>query len=151
MNFKFSLTFASILISFASFAQSQKTGFMIVGSDHLAQTYKKEFPSTNVLLPKAQKEVSDFAHSIAAYASDLVCVEVLPSHQQELDSLYALYMQNKLDLKALKDGRSEVYQIAFRVAKERKLKTVYCVNTPGGTSQSILNNGDHIDLYKKEG
>lgn len=151
MNFRSLIIFALLSVSFTTFAQSRKTDIMIVGSDHFAQTYKKEFPGTDVLLPKAQKEVSDFARSIAAYAPDLVCVEVLPSHQAEIDSLYALYLQNKLDFKTMEDGRSEVYQIAFRIAKEMKLKKIYCVNAPGGTSQSILDNGDHIDLYKKEG
>jgi hypothetical protein len=151
MHFKFQLTFALLLVSFASFAQQGKIAIMIVGSDHFAQTYKKEFSSTDVLMPKAQKEVSSFAHSIAAYAPDLVCVEVLPKYQQEIDSLYELYTQNKLDFKALEDGRSEVYQIAFRVAKELKLKKIYCVNAPGGTSQSILDNGKNIEIYKKEG
>lgn len=44
MNFKSLLTFVLFLISFASFAQQGKTDMMIVGSDHFAQTYKKEFP-----------------------------------------------------------------------------------------------------------
>ncbi len=151
MNFKSILTFALLFVSVTSFAQSRETDIMIVGSDHFAQTYKKEFPNTDVLMPKAQKEVSDFAHSVAAYTPDMVCVEVLSKYQQETDSLYVLYTQNKLDFKAWENGRSEVYQIAFRVAKEAKLKKIYCVNAPGGTSQSILDNGNHIDLYKKEG
>jgi hypothetical protein len=151
MNFKSLLTFVLFLISFAGFSQQGKTDMMIVGSDHFAQTYKKEFPNTDVLMPKAQKEVSEFAHSIAVYAPDLVCVEVLPKHQKEIDSLYALYMEDKIDFKTLEDGRSEVYQIAFRVAKEMKLKKIYCVNAPGGTSQSILDNGNNIEIYKKEG
>jgi hypothetical protein len=151
MNIKHIITIALLSVSFTGMAQSGKTDVMIVGSDHFAQTYKKEFPNTDVLLPKAQKEVADFVHSIAAYKPDMVCVEVLPSHQQEMDSLYTLYTQNKLDFKNLEDGRSEVYQVAFRVAKDLKLKKIYCVNAPGGTSQSILDNGDHIDIYKKEG
>jgi hypothetical protein len=151
MKFKSLLSFILLTISFNNYAQSSKTAIMIIGSDHFTQTYKKEFPNTDVLLPKAQKEVSDFAHSIAAYKPDLVCVEVLPKYQTEIDSLYALYLQDKLEVNSLEDRRSEVYQIAFRVAKDRKLKKIYCVNAPGGTSQSILDNGDHIDLYKKEG
>jgi hypothetical protein len=150
MSIKPLLTSYLFLISLAGFAQQGKTALMIVGSDHFAQTYKKEFPSTDVLMPKAQKEVSGFAHAIASYEPDLVCVEVLPIHQAEIDSLYTLYAENKIDLKELDEARSEVYQIAFRVAKERKLKKIYCVNAPGGTSQSILDNGNNIEMYKKE-
>jgi hypothetical protein len=151
MNFKSILSFALLSISFSGFAQSKKTDIMIVGSDHLAQIYKKEFPNTDVFRPKAQKDVSDVAHSIAAYKPDMVCVEVLPKYQEEIDSLYQLYIQNKLIVESLADGRSEVYQLAFRVAKEMGLKKIYCVNAPGGTSQSILDNGDNIEIYKKEG
>jgi hypothetical protein len=92
MNFKSLLTFALSLISFASFAQQGKTDMKIVRLDHFAQTYKKGFPSTDVLGPNAQKEVSEFAHSIAVYAPDLVCQEVLPEHLKEIDSLYGLYI-----------------------------------------------------------
>lgn len=151
MKFKFILSFAFLSISFCGFAQSKKTNIMIVGSDHLAQIYKKEFPNTDALMPKAQKDLSDFAQSITSFKPDMICVEVLPKHQNEIDSLYALYAQNKLDFKSLEDGRSEVYQLAFRVAKEMKLRKVHCVNAPGGTSQGILDNGDNIEMYKKEG
>ena len=150
MNFRSLCTIAFLVGTLSGFAQ-QKTDILIVGSDHLAQIYNKEFPNTDVFLPKAQQEVSNFAKSIAAYQPDLVAVEVLPKYQQEIDSLYALYVQDKLDFKTLTDGRSEVYQIAFRVAKQRKLDKIYCVNAPGGTSQSILDNGDNIDIYKNEG
>jgi hypothetical protein len=150
MILKSILIFTLSLAAIACSAQSAKTDVMIVGSDHLSQTYKKEFPNTDVLMPKAQKEVADFAHSVAGYKPDMICVEALPKYQHEIDSLYLLYTQNKLDLNRL-EGRSEIYQLAFRMGKEMKLKKIYCVNAPGGTSQSILDNGDHIDIYKKEG
>jgi hypothetical protein len=151
MKLKFTLLLCLIVTSLVNYAQSSKTNILILGSDHLAQIYRKEFPSTDAFMPKAQQSISDFAHSASGYKPDMVCVEVLPEHQKEIDSLYSLFTQNKLDFKSLENGRSEVYQIAFRVAKEMKLRRIYCVNAPGGTSQSILDNGDNIEIYKKEG
>nr|WP_262923867.1 DUF5694 domain-containing protein [Spirosoma liriopis] len=78
-------------------------------------------------------------------------VEVLPDKQQRIDSLYNLYIHDKLKLDQLEDGRSEVYQLAFRMAKQLGLPKIHCVNAPGGTSQGILDNGENIQLYKEEG
>ena len=132
-------------------AQSQKTDIMIMGSDHFAQIYNRDNPHTDVLLPQRQKEIKGFLVSVIRYHPDLIMVEVLPENQQKIDSIYTLYVANKLKLEDLADGRSEVYQLAFRMAKQLGLPKIYCVNAPGGTSQSILDNGDNINLYKEEG
>lgn len=78
----------------------------------------------------------------------MLVIEILPDKQAEIDSLYRLYVQNKLNLTVLPDGRSEVFQLAFRLGKQLKLPKIYCVNAPGGTSQSILRNGNNIELYQ---
>ncbi len=130
---------------------SQKTDLMLLGSDHLTQLYKKDKPNTDVLLADNQSSINSFTKSVLAYKPDVIMVEVLPEKQQEIDSLYTLYLNDKIKLESIEDGRSEVYQLAFRMAKELKLAKIYCVNAPGGTSQSILDNGDNIALYKEEG
>lgn len=135
----------------AGSAQAQKTDIMLLGADHLTQLYKSDKPSTDVLLPEQQREISAFANRVLPYKPDLIMVEVLPEKQVMIDSLYALYFGNKLKLDQLADGRSEVYQLAFRLAKQLGLARVYCVDAPGGTSQSILDNGENINLYKEEG
>ena len=151
MNVTF--TFFIVLFSFVftCSAQSQKADIMILGSDHLAQIYNSNNPNTDVLRPQRQKEVKEFIASVIPYNPDLILVEVLPENQQKIDSLYALYAADKIKLEDLEDGRSEVYQLAFRMAKQLKLPRIYCVNAPGGTSQSILDNGENINLYKDEG
>jgi hypothetical protein len=134
-----------------TFAQTPKTDIVIMGCEHLAQLYKSNNPYTDVLTPNRQKEIQQVANLITDYKPDALMVEVLPERQHEIDSLYNLYIQNKLNVNQLPDGRSEVYQLAFRIGKQLNLRKVYCVNAPGGTSQSILDNGDNIDIYKKEG
>lgn len=124
---------------------------LILGSDHLAQIYKAENPSTDVLLAKGQKDIEQFSELIIPYKADMIMIEVLPEKQKEIDSLYTLFLKDKLKIKDLPDGRSEVYQLAFRLGKKFNIKKIICVNAPGGTSQSILDTGQNIELYKKEG
>ena len=64
--------------------------------------------------------------------------------------MYILYRQGKLNLNELEGGRSEVYQLAFRLGKQLGLNKIHCADAPGGTSQSMLDNGRHIELYQQE-
>jgi hypothetical protein len=141
----------SLGLSASVFAQTKTTNIMIMGCDHLAQIYKSNNPNTDVLTPKRQQEMGEVTASVIKYKPDAVMVEVLPEYQHEMDSLYTLYTHNQLHLEQLPDGRSEVYQLAFRISKQLNLPKVYCVNAPGGTSQGILDNGNNIELYRKEG
>ena len=133
------------------FAQSKKVDILILGSDHLGQMYKSSNSHTDVFLPKRQKEIREFTSLAIQYKPDMIMVEVLPEEQSRIDSLYSLYLRDKLNIEELIDDRSEVYQLAFRMGKKLSLTRIYCVNAQGGTSQSILDNGTNIDLYKKEG
>lgn len=141
----------SIVFAFTSSAQNQPTDIVLLASDHLAQIYKTDSPYTDVLRPKAQTEIKEFIALAIRYRPDLIMVEVLPGKQRETDSLYTLYFHDKIQLAELKDGRSEVYQLAFRMAKQLRLPKLFCVNAPGGTSQNILDEGENIALYKDEG
>ncbi|KAA6438209.1 hypothetical protein FEM33_16005 [Dyadobacter flavalbus] len=104
-----------------------------------------------MLSPQRQKEIAALVERVRKFQPDMIAIERLPEEQAELDSIYNLFASNQLQLSTLPDGRSESYQLAFNLAKNLKLKKVYGVNAPGGTSQSILSNGENIDMYKEEG
>ena len=150
MNFRNNLNLLILCICFTLYAQAQKIDMLILGSDHLAQIYKSDKPNTDILTAKNQKGLEDFTSLILPYKPDIIMVEVLPELQNKIDSLYSLFLQNKLLIEDLPDGRSEVYQIAFRLGKKLNLSRIFCVNAPGATSQSILDNGDNIEIYRKE-
>ena len=137
-------------LCYAVSLQGQPASIMIVGSDHLAQLYDSSHPNTDVFNRQRQAEIRTFVAAATQFRPDAVMVEVLPARQAELDSLYRLYAQDKLSFESLKDGRSEVYQLAFRIGRQSGLPVIFCVNAPGGTSQSILDNGDRIQLFKEE-
>lgn len=129
-------------------ASTAPVAVLMVGGPHLAQVYKPTNPNTDVLTPKRQAELSTVCDQLQRFRPDAILVEELPERQPRLDSLYALYRQGRLDLNTLPGGRSETYQLGFVLAKRLGLERVYCINAPGGTSQSILHEGTNIKLYE---
>lgn len=121
---------------------------MMVGGPHLNQVYKPSNPTTDVLTPKRQAELAAVCDQLQRYKPDAIMVEELPARQGRIDSLYALYRQGKLDFAAMPDGRSETYQLGFVLGKRLGLERIHCVNSEGGTSQSILHEGTNIKLYQ---
>lgn len=140
-----------LIASAAVMAQHQPTQIMLLGCDHFQQIYQKDNPNTDVFTAKRQQELAQVVDQIKQYKPDMILVERLPQDQKELDSTYALFRQDKLQLSDLQDGRGEAYQLGFVVGKQLGLSHIYGTNAPGGTSQSILSNGDQIELYKQEG
>ncbi|MBC3784954.1 DUF5694 domain-containing protein [Spirosoma utsteinense] len=139
-----------LLFPFSLLAQSTPAQIMFVGCDHLQQVYRKGNPNTDAFTPRWQQELAEVVNRIKAYKPDLILVERLPADQPALDSLYTLFLNNKLALADLPDGRAEEYQLGFTLGKQLGLKKIVGVNAPGGTSQSILSNGHNIELYLQE-
>lgn len=129
-------------------AQQSSTQVMIVGFDHLNQLYNQQ-PSSDVFSAKKQAEINRLNTCLQAYAPDMVMVEVDQSEQPRIDSLYRLYVANKLDLRDLKEGRSETYQVGFALAKRLKHERVYCADHYEATSQSLLTEGENIELFQQ--
>jgi len=130
-------------------ATAPTTAILLLGSNHLAQLYKADNPNSDVLTSKRQAELSTVLDGLQRYRPDGILVEELPERQAQLDSLYQQYRQGRLELNTLPNGRSEVYQLGFVLGKRLGLPHIHCVNAPGGTSQSILNQGQNIALYEQ--
>jgi hypothetical protein len=134
--------------SAATSQSGPKTDIMLLAVPHFSQFYKKDNPLTDVLTPRRQTELAALCSQVQRYRPDAIMVEELPSKQTRIDSLYALYRQDRLDLTTMPGGRSEIYQLAFPLGKRLGLDRIYCVNSEGGTSQSILHEGTNIRLYQ---
>ena len=130
-------------------ASPAPTSILLLGCSHFSQLYKPDNPNSDVLTPKRQGELATALDGLQRYQPDGILVEELPERQPQIDSLYQLYRQGKLDLSTLPGGRSEVYQLGFVLGKRLGLDRIHCVNAPGGTSQSILNQGQNIELYEQ--
>ena len=150
MRVKLLLSILSVILYCKAYSQSDKTKLLLLGSDHLYQVYQEGNPETDVLTSDNQAELEEFTALVEQYQPNMIMIESLPEDQAEIDSLYALYRQGQLNMDSLEYGRSEVYQLAFRIGKSQGLDEIVCVNSKGGTSQSMLDNGENIELYENE-
>jgi hypothetical protein len=122
---------------------------MVLGCDHLHQLYSAQKPGSDVFSPKKQAELAQVRAQLRRFRPELIMVEAEPKEQPQLDSLYAAYQQDRLQLAALPYGRSERYQIGFALAKELHLPAPRGIDYYTATSQGLLDNGRNIALFKQ--
>ena len=125
-----------------------KTQIMFVGFDHLSQL-SDGTPQSDVFSSKKQKEIARLADALKDFEPDMIMVEREPKEQHYLDSLYSLYTSGKLKLKNIEYGNSETFQLGFRLAGLLHHKGVYGIDHYESTSQSLLQNGNNIALFRE--
>ncbi len=87
--------------------------------------------SFDILNEKSQHELEEISSSIKKYKPTKIFVEWPYNEQKDLDSLYQLYVEgNYFTNDSLSDFylKNEIFQLAFRAAKEIKLETVYGID-----------------------
>ena len=87
--------------------------------------------SFDILSEKSQLELNQISSKIKEYNPTKVFVEWPYNEQEELDSLYQLYREKKYFTNdSLSDFylKNEIFQLAFKVAKQNNLKTVYGID-----------------------
>lgn len=132
----------AFLLTFSTAALAQQSNkekeVLLIGTFHfnnpgadIAQTDKFD-----VLTEKSQKELDIIAQRIKAFAPDKIFVEWDYTASRELDSIYALYLENKyfdyIENKYPKNTfykENEIFQLAFRAAKLSGNKKVYAIDT----------------------
>ena len=85
----------------------------------------------DILSQKSQHELKDISLNIKHYNPTKIFVEWPYNQQKELDSLYQLYINNQYFTNdSLSDFylKNEIFQLAFRVAKENKLESVHGID-----------------------
>ncbi len=145
----FSCTTTHTLPTRPSATAGRPTEIWLFASPHLGQLRKASTPLTDVFTPRRQKELAALHEQLLRFRPDAIMVEELPEQQVRIDSLYQRYRQGQLVLDSLPDGRSETFQLGFALGKRLGINRIYCVNSPGGTSQSILNQGTNVALYEQ--
>ncbi|WP_250437041.1 DUF5694 domain-containing protein [Hanstruepera flava] len=106
---------------------------MILGVYHFnnpgMDTYNLEID--DYFTKRRQAEIREVVDLLVQYKPTKIFVEFSPSQQAKLDSLFSLYINNRLSLKDIKDGQNEVYQIGFKLAKLLKIKEIIAVDRHG--------------------
>ncbi|MCX2679379.1 DUF5694 domain-containing protein [Galbibacter sp. EGI 63066] len=124
----------------------QKKEILLIGTFHYnnpgADVAKTK--SFDILSEKSQLELEQISSSIKKYNPTKVFVEWPYNEQNELDSLYQLYKENKYFTNdSLSDFylKNEIFQLAFRVAKQNNLDKVYGIDylETGFPYQEVMN------------
>lgn len=124
-----------VLFTRTIFAQSDsslsKTEIMTLGVFHFAypnldaiKTEEKD--QISVLDEPFQSEITAIASAIKKFNPTIIAVELLPSYQSYIDSIFLLYKTDNFEL-----GKNEVQQFGFRLGRELNLNRIYCVDDPG--------------------
>ncbi len=148
MNFLLSFLVIAFTSIFTVQAHQEQVEIMFVGFDHLSQM-DNGTESSNIFSNKKQKEIEQLTQKLEEFQPDMVMVELEPTEQKWADSLFQLYNTNQKKLKDFKYGSGETMQIGFRMAKDLQLPGVVGVNYYNATSQSLLQEGKHIEIFKK--
>lgn len=145
------LTFLALtLVVDNGFGQKGQTiEIALLGTFHFQQFHKDGDASLDFFGFERQKEIEEVIDKLKSYRPDQIYIEREPRYQMEIDSLYDLFKEDKLNLSELENGAGEVYQLAFRLAKSLDLGAPKCVNHYESTSQGLLASGTHIEKYQE--
>jgi hypothetical protein len=115
-----------------------KTKVMTLGVFHFAypnldvnKTGKKD--QISVLEEPYQSEIIAISKAIEEYKPTIIAVEQTPDKQQKVDSALMSYLSGRMAL-----GKSEIDQIAMRLAKDLNLTRLNCVDDFGKHYDNIL-------------
>lgn len=108
-----------------------KTKIMTLGVFHFAYpnldvVTTEENDKISVLEEPFQSEIIAISKAMVEYQPTIIAIEHMPDQQFKIDSMYSLYKHNQFTL-----GKSEVYQLGFRIGKDLNLPAIYCVNDWG--------------------
>ncbi len=117
--------------------------------------------SFNILSEKSQSELDEISSSIKNYNPTKIFVEWSYKEQKELDSLYQLYINDQYFTNDNFSGfylKNEIFQLAFRTAKENNLEKVYGIDYTGTNfpfddvmSDVIMNNQSELEAKIEKG
>jgi len=112
--------------------------------------------SFDILSEKSQNELKQISSKVKEYNPTQIFVEWPYNEQKELDSLYQLYKKdNYFTNDSLSNFylKNEIFQLAFRIAKENNLETVYGIDYkttfPYGEALNDIEKNKQFELKEK--
>lgn len=147
------------MIKVNSFKNSNSTEVLLIGTFHYnnpgADVAKTK--SFDILNETSQLELEKLSNDIKEYNPSKIFVEWPYNEQNELDSLYQLYIKDEyFENDSLSDFylKNEIFQLAFRVAKKNNLDKVYGIDYnetefPYGKVMNDIESNNQIRLKEK--
>lgn len=119
------ISILSFLVLFAVHAQQKPIKVLLLGTFHFDNPGLDvaKFKDADILSPQRQKEVTEVVEALKAFGSDKIFIESPSDRQSTIDSSVAEYKAGRMQLKG-----SEVHQLAYRLAKDLSLPSVYGVD-----------------------
>ncbi len=121
--------------------EKKKTQVLLVGTFHFDNPGRDEFNNEfdDVYSDKRQKEITALNNALGEFAPDKIFLEWEMKEQKNVDSLYAAYLAGNLDIKAQKYGRSEHFQVGFKMGKMLGHDRLYCSDADGLWLGGVVN------------
>jgi hypothetical protein len=118
--------FLSLLIALCASTVFSQTKVLVLGTYHMGNPGLDAFnmSADDVLAPKRQKELEDFANLLAKFKPTKICLEYPIESQAKLNETYQAYLNGKAEAQ-----RNETQQVGLRLAKKMNLKEVYAIDT----------------------
>jgi hypothetical protein len=123
---------------------------MFLGSTHFSQDNYKNAPKSDLFNPQLQKEIVEINKMLQKFEPDMIMIERTPEDQTKVDSIYALFKSNQIQLIDIENGRGESYQFGFNLAKSLKHDRIFGVDYYESVSNRMLTEGHNIDLFQKD-
>lgn len=140
---KFSIYTIVLFLLFCSCSSQQtskdsslnKKQIFLLGTYHFASNRDRiQHELDDMLSDRRQKEIIELVNTLASFKPDKICIEWRAKENQAFtDSLYTAYAQDRYLLKG-----NEIFQIAFRLAKQLGHTKVYCIDAPGNFRYDTL-------------
>jgi hypothetical protein len=99
---------------------SEQTSIMLLGMYHFNNPGKDSYNTEvdDYWSDKRQKEIKEVVDLLEEFKPTKILVELSPSEQSKIDSIYNLYLKDQIALKDIQGGINEVYQIGLRLGKQ---------------------------------
>lgn len=104
---------------------AQKIEVLNVATFHMGKTPDAVKVSFDPQSEKSQKEVLEIAKLLAEFKPTVICVELLPAHNEKIQSDYQSFLKNK-NYQAVYEG--EVSLLAYQIAKMAGVKKIYGID-----------------------
>ncbi len=100
-----------------------------------------------------QNEIKEVVELLQEYNPTKIFIEFTPDIQPMLDSLYYMYLEDKITLEYINGARNEVYQIGFRLGKRLDGIEIVAVDHPGnwlGPYADFIADTLSLDFYNEK-
>ena len=134
---------------------SREISVMLLGVYHFnnprQDTYNMEID--DYYSSRRQEEIREIVDLLEEFSPTKIFIEFTPDSQSQIDSIYQLYLNDKIKLDEIKGGINEAYQIGFRLGKQSDGIQIKAIDHSGpwlGDYVDFIADTLVLDYYQKK-